>query len=145
MADVFTQEQRSVVMSAIRSADTKPELRLRKALHRLGYRYVLHDRRLPGKPDVVLPRFQTAIQIRGCFWHSCPHCNDGHVPKSRRHYWIPKLEGNKRRDSQNDRKLRRAGWTVFVVWECRCSSTQKLEREVARITRHLSKKERRAH
>lgn len=138
MADVFSPKQRSRLMAKIRSVDTKLELRLRHVLHSLGYRYRLHVKGLPGKPDIVLPKYETAIQIRGCFWHGHT-CLDGHIPKSRKEYWVPKLNGNKRRDARNDRKLRALGWKVIVVWECRCSSASKLEAQIARIVRILEK------
>src|SRR5258706_773227 len=102
-------------MSRIRSRDTKPELVVRGLLHKNGFRYVLHDKRLPGTPDVVLPGLKAAIQVRGCFWHG-HSCIDGHIPKSRIAYWKPKLLGNKRRDAKNDRKLRRLGWRLMGLW-----------------------------
>jgi DNA mismatch endonuclease (patch repair protein) len=138
MADVFSVEKRSAVMRAIRSKDTKPEMAIRSALHRMGFRFKLHSRKLPGKPDVVLPRFATAIQVRGCFWHGHT-CADGRVPKSRFEYWGPKLAANKRRDKKNDASLRKLGWSVLVVWECRCSGYA-LDQSVARIIKHLSRK-----
>src|SRR5882724_9245121 len=96
-ADVFDPVKRSSVMAAIRARDTKPEMIVRRWLHASGYRYVLHDRRLPGVPDIVLPKFLTAIEVRGCFWHR-HRCADGHMPKSRRRYWNAKLNGNVKRD-----------------------------------------------
>src|SRR5687767_5436729 len=134
MADVFSADKRSKVMALIRSKGTKPEMRLRQALHRLGYRYALHTTDLPGRPDIVLRRYRTAIQVRGCFWHGHT-CSDGHVPKSRLSYWAPKLQGNQTRDDRSDRALRRLGWRVLVVWECQCMTPRSLDRQVARITR----------
>ena len=136
MADVFSPEKRSQVMKQIQSKDTKPEMLIRKGIHRLGYRFKLHDKSLPGKPDMVLPRYRTAIQVRGCFWHGHT-CNDGHIPKSRQDYWKPKLEANKKRDSNNDRLLKEMGWKVIVVWECHCSTKQGLENELRRIDNEL--------
>lgn len=136
MADVFSSEKRSDVMRRIKSENTKPEVRLRKSLHRLGLRYSLHSKKLPGKPDLVLTKYRTVIQVRGCFWHGHT-CIDGHVPKSRPKYWGPKLEGNKRRDRANDRRLRAMGWKVIVVWECKCMRETSLRGEVRRIQRLL--------
>jgi DNA mismatch endonuclease (patch repair protein) len=136
MVDVFSPEKRSAVMSAIRSKDTKPEIAIRSELHRLGYRFRLHVIDLPGKPDLVLPKYSTAIQVRGCFWHGHT-CPDGHLPKSRQDYWIPKLAKNKERDCQNDSKLRRLGWSLLIVWECQCSLTN-MPKTIKRIKRHLS-------
>ena len=137
MPDIFTREKRSDVMSRIRAKNTKPELRIRKALHALGYRFRLHRHNLPGRPDLVLPKYDTVVQIRGCFWHGHT-CRDGHYPKSRRAYWIPKLKATRASDRRNDRRLRAAGWSVIVVWECRCKDDSKLEREVQRIVRLLN-------
>lgn len=139
MVDVFSPEKRSQVMRQIRSTNTKPEVLIRSALHRLGYRYRIHDKRYPGKPDIVFPRYKVVIQVRGCFWHShC--CIDGKRPKSRQDYWIPKLEANQRRDRRNDRKLRESGWKVLVVWGCNCESSVRLEKEIQRIVRELEKR-----
>ncbi len=136
MADVFSKEKRSEIMSLIGSKHTKPELIVRKALHRLGYRFRLHYNHLPGKPDIVFPKDRTVVQVRGCFWHG-HDCIDGHTPKTRKGYWEPKIKGNKNRDSRNDRKLRTLGWTVIVVWECRTTTAQKLKRSISRICRIL--------
>jgi len=140
MPDVFSVDKRSEVMAKIRSKNTKPEMRLRRALHRLGYRYKIHDTTLPGKPDIVLPKYKTLIQVRGCFWHGHT-CNDGHLPKSNSPYWVEKLQRNKRRDRRNDRLARQLGWTVITVWECRCSSEKRLEHELRRIRIHLERRE----
>jgi DNA mismatch endonuclease (patch repair protein) len=109
---------RSAMMSRIRSKDTKPEMLVRKALHRLGFRFRLHIRDLPGSPDIVLPKHRVIIQVKGCFWHGHT-CRDGRLPKSNRGYWVPKLLRNKERDISNERKLRRLGWSVHALWECR--------------------------
>jgi len=135
--DVFSAEKRSAVMSAIRAENTKPEMALRQALHRLGYRYVLHDSRLPGKPDLVFPRSKVALQVRGCFWH-LHSCLDGHLPRSHAKYWRPKLHKNAQRDRRNDRKLREMGWHLIVVWECQCRNSLLLARQVDRIVRLLN-------
>jgi DNA mismatch endonuclease, patch repair protein len=139
MADVFSPTKRSEVMSAIRSKNTKPEIKIRSALHRLGYRFRLHVKDMPGKPDLVLPKYSTAIQVRGCFWHGHT-CPDGHIPNSRQDYWIPKLDKNKKRDRQNDAKLRQLGWSLLIVWECQCSPS-KLPETINRIVCHLRKSE----
>jgi DNA mismatch endonuclease (patch repair protein) len=121
---VETIAERSAIMSRIRSKDTKPEMLVRKALHRLGFRFRLHALSLPGRPDIVLPKYKTIIQVKGCFWHGHT-CRDGREPKSNREYWVPKLIRNKQRDISNDRKLRRLGWSVHNLWECRiCAFSQ---------------------
>jgi DNA mismatch endonuclease (patch repair protein) len=113
-----TAAMRSAMMSRIRSKDTKPEMLVRKALHRLGFRFRLHVRDLPGRPDIVLPKYRIIIQVKGCFWHGHT-CRDGRFPKSNREYWVPKLLRNKERDISNERKLRRMSWSVRTLWECR--------------------------
>jgi len=117
-AQTKTSPERSANMARIRSKDTKPELVVRRSLHRLGFRYRLHVRELPGHPDIVLPKYRTIIEVKGCFWHGHT-CTDGRIPKSNRAYWLPKLLRNKARDSTNSRRLRRLGWSVRCLWECR--------------------------
>jgi DNA mismatch endonuclease (patch repair protein) len=113
-----TSAERSANMARIRSKDTKPEMLVRRALHRLGFRYRLHVRELPGRPDIVLPKIRKIIEVKGCFWHG-HNCIDGRVPKSNQDYWQPKLLRNRTRDKSNARKLRRLGWSVCSLWECR--------------------------
>jgi DNA mismatch endonuclease (patch repair protein) len=115
---LVTTPARSALMSSIRSKNTKPEMRVRKALHRLGYRFRLHQPDLPGRPDIVLPKYRTIFEVKGCFWHNhaCPGCS---IPKTNKTYWLPKLIGNQRRDRSNERALRRLGWSVFAIWECK--------------------------
>ncbi len=117
MADIVSAEKRSRIMSAIRSSNTSPELKVRKALRALGIGYRLHVSKLPGRPDIVLRRYLTVIEIRGCFWHS--HiCLKGRRPTSNTSYWVTKLNRTKARDRRNLTLLRRMGWTVKVLWEC---------------------------
>jgi len=125
--DVHTTEQRSRNMSAIKGRDTKPELRVRSALHALGYRFRLHRKDLPGKPDIVLPKYRTAIFVHGCFWHS-HSCRWGSViPKTRADFWEEKRGGTVNRDVRNRRALEAAGWRVIVVWECETRSDNDLK------------------
>jgi DNA mismatch endonuclease, patch repair protein len=117
MADVFTQAKRSQVMALIRAKDTKPELAVRRVLHRLGYRFRLHDASLPGRPDIVLRKHRLIIEVKGCFWHS-HRCLKGRIPVGNRDYWLLKLAGNLRRDREKARRLRAMGWQVRTIWEC---------------------------
>src|SRR5690349_13705949 len=103
--DVMTPEQRSRCMSNIKGKDTRPEMVVRRLIHAMGYRYRLHDKRLPGRPDIVLPRLRKVIEVRGCFWHRHT-CGLGYTPKNRRKWWVEKLEGNRRRDEANEAMLR---------------------------------------
>ncbi|MEO5670210.1 MAG: very short patch repair endonuclease [Ramlibacter sp.] len=115
--DNMTVAQRSSAMSRVRGTGTKPEMLVRKALHRLGYRYKLHDRQLPGVPDLVFPSRKKIIFVHGCFWHQ-HGCKKAMPPASRIDFWLPKLAANRARDKAVARQLRRAGWTVRTVWEC---------------------------
>ena len=132
MTDVFSPQKRSDVMSRIRSKNTRPEIRVRKFLHMSGIRFRIHVPNLPGKPDIVMPKYQTAIQVRGCFWHQ-HDCPDGKEPKSHRGYWIDKLRKNVERDSLNDSKLEALGWRLFVIWECDICSDKELTTTCSRV------------
>jgi DNA mismatch endonuclease, patch repair protein len=118
MADMFTKERRSEIMSHIGAKDTKPELIVRKHLHSKGYRFRLHHKKLPGKPDIVLRKFNTVIMINGCFWHGHENCKEYKIPKTNPDFWKLKIERNIDRDSKNLEKLACLGWNVIVVWEC---------------------------
>jgi DNA mismatch endonuclease (patch repair protein) len=133
MADVHTREQRSRNMAAIRSANTKPEMRVRSALHALGLRFRLHRKDLPGKPDIVLPRYRTAIFVHGCFWH-CHSCKYGAVvPATRAEFWAEKRGGNVARDRAHKAALRKLGWQVVVLWECEVRSDEAARTKVAKL------------
>lgn len=124
MTDIVDKETRSRMMSAIRGKDTRPEMTVRRALHSNGFRYRLHVKDLPGKPDIVLPKYKAVIFIHGCFWHRHEGCHYAATPASRRDFWVSKLEANRRRDQDNHTKLADAGWRIFVVWESSSSMTR---------------------
>lgn len=113
-----TPEQRSRTMRAVRSRDTGPEMIVRRFLHAAGLRYLLHDRRLPGSPDLVFPSRRIALFVHGCFWHQHPGCAAAKRPRTRLDYWIRKLDGNMERDQRRRAELEVAGWKVMVIWEC---------------------------
>ncbi len=117
MADWLTVEQRRRVMQAIKSKDTGPEMAIRRLLHRLGYRYRLHKKGLPGKPDLVFGSRRKVIFVHGCFWHA-HDCRYGRAPESRQDYWLPKLRRNKERDAEKLAELEALGWEVLTIWEC---------------------------
>lgn len=117
MSDVFDPETRSRVMSRIRARNTSPELFVRRALHRAGFRFRLHRKNLPGKPDLVLPRHRVAVFVHGCFWHG-HNCGAFRLPKTNASYWERKIEANQRRDRHNQQLLLQNGWKVYVIWEC---------------------------
>lgn len=122
MADVFSESKRSSIMAQVRSKDTKPELVVRSILHRLGYRFRIHRKGLPGKPDIVLPKHSTVIFVNGCFWHGHPDCKRSSLPKSRQDFWKEKIEANVERDRRAQEKLTKQGWNVVIVWQCQISS-----------------------
>lgn len=116
--DRLTKEKRSWNMSRIRSKNTKPEIRLRSLLHKAGYRFRLHARKLPGTPDIVLPKYRTVIFVHGCFWHRHNDCANSTMPKTRIEFWESKFKTTVERDQDKIEKLRLAGWRVIIVWEC---------------------------
>lgn len=118
MADIFSAEKRSWIMSQIRGKDTSPEIEVRSIVHRLGFRFRLHQRNLPGNPDIVLPSHKKIIFVHGCFWHGHSCSRGARSPKSNREYWAKKIGGNLIRDKRNLLALRTIGWDVLVVWEC---------------------------
>lgn len=132
MADKLSAKRRSWNMSRIRSRDTNPELTVRKTLTGLGYRYRLHRRDLPGKPDIVLPTHRIAIFVHGCFWHQHTGCIDCSNPKTNTDYWKPKLLGNLQRDRKNRQTLRRLGWMPIVIWECQTRTVDALRKRLLR-------------
>lgn len=115
--DTLSKEQRSALMKRVRRSDTAPELKLRKALHGQGLRYVVEDKRLPGSPDIVFPKHRTVVFVNGCFWHG-HDCRQGRTPSTKQEFWIPKIEANKHRDDRKRAELEGLGWRVFTVWEC---------------------------
>lgn len=120
-------------MRANKGKDTKPEMVVRRLLHSMGYRFRLHRRDLPGTPDVVLPRWRKAIMVHGCFWHGHQGCRLAHIPATRAEYWAPKLAANRERDARKLAALRKAGWSVAVVWECQTARPQALARRLGRF------------
>ena len=129
-----TDPTRSAIMRSVRSKDTKPELFVRGTLHRLGYRYRLHDKSLPGKPDIVFAGRRKMVFVHGCFWHGHDCARGCRVPKANREYWVEKVARTKRRDIQHLAALNSEGWEIMIIWEC---ETHKSEDLVARLIRFL--------
>ena len=134
--DNISKERRSWNMSRIKSANTAPELSVRSALHRLGFRFRLHQKTLPGKPDIILPRLRTVVLVHGCFWHRHPGCVFAYVPKSRQAFWQRKFDENVARDQRVRGELRKSGRRVLVIWECQTTDSARL---TARLERALSR------
>ncbi|MDC0936967.1 very short patch repair endonuclease [Pirellulales bacterium] len=137
MPDPFSPTERSRIMRAVKSGDTKPEMIVRRLVHGLGYRYRLHVRSLPGAPDLVLPRLSTVILVHGCFWHRHRCAAGRSMPATRVEYWVPKFERTERRDRANVAKLRRDGWRVLTVWECE-TTLRRREKLLQRLERFLN-------
>ncbi len=116
--DLFDKDKRSWIMGRIRSRNTKPEIIVRSILHRMGFRFSLRNKKLPGSPDIVMPRHKTIVFVHGCFWHRHRKCRQASVPKTRVKFWKEKFEKNQDRDRKNECELRKLGWKVIVIWEC---------------------------
>ena len=133
MVDRLTVSHRSWNMSRIGGKDTKPEKIVRSLLHRMGYRFRLHRKDLPGKPDLVLPKYHTVVFVHGCFWHRHKGCKYAYTPKSRPEFWQAKFDANVDRDRRAQRELRRRGWRVLTIWECQTAQLQSLARRLDRF------------
>lgn len=132
MADKLTKEERSELMSHIRSKNTKPEVALRRALWRRGFRYRLNVKRLPGSPDIVLPKHRTVVFMHGCFWHGHKGCKIYHLPQTNTEFWLSKIARNQERDQKVWRQLEAKGWSVVIVWECELAKA-KMDDTVERV------------
>lgn len=150
MPDNHTLDQRHRNMAAVHSASTKPELMLRHALWRLGFRYRMNDKFLPGSPDIVLPKYRTVIFVHGCFWHGHKDCKNASIPKTNTEFWAAKILRNQQRDQEVWRQLEAKGWSVIIVWECQMKKAvlkETIDRIEAEIVRngeilHSAKEER---
>jgi len=128
--DVFSREKRSQIMSRVSGKDTKPELIVRSQLHKLGYRFRLHRKDLPGKPDITLPRHKKVIFVHGCFWHGHTDCRRSKRPAINKKFWDEKLDKNIKRDAENIKKLQKLGWKVLVIWTCEVHDINKLKKHL---------------
>lgn len=133
MVDHVDAVRRSAIMAAVGSKHTGPEVTLRRMLHKLGYRYVMHDRRLPGRPDLVFPWRRKVILVNGCFWHRHNGCCYATVPKTRIDFWEQKFRLNVARDASNLKALRKLGWEVQIVWQCQLKTPEKLLRRLVKF------------
>lgn len=124
--DPLSPTERSERMSRVRGKDTKPELMVRRLVHSMGFRYRLHRRDLPGSPDLVFPKLRKVIFVHGCFWHRHEGCPNNRTPKSKKEFWVPKLESNRVRDQLNQERLKQEGWECLVIWECELGNQEEL-------------------
>jgi len=130
VTDVFSKEERSRIMARVRGSNTTPELIVRSLLHRLGLRFRLHRKDIPGRPDIVLPKYKTIIFVHGCFWHQHVGCKAAERPSSNVGYWNKKLDNNISRDNTNKTILEELGWKVFIIWECETKYEDILKRRM---------------
>jgi DNA mismatch endonuclease (patch repair protein) len=135
--DIWSKKKRSQVMSKIRSKNTRPEKTMRSALFSLGYRYRIHVKQLPGKPDMVLAKYRTVIFVQGCFWHQHTGCREGRIPSTNSDFWKDKLNRNTERDAANIRQLKKLKWQVLVVWECEIE--KQFGETVKKVISHLKR------
>ncbi|MEM9158605.1 MAG: very short patch repair endonuclease [Verrucomicrobiota bacterium] len=136
MVDKISPLHRSWLMGKVRSKNTKPELIARSLLQQLGYRFTVNgpkNKKLPGKPDIVLPRYRTVVFVHGCFWHRCRKCKRATTPKTNLDYWLPKFERNVQRDRQNAQDLERLGWQVITLWECQLENVDKTTSKIINL------------
>ncbi len=133
--DIVDKKKRSEIMSRVKSSHTMPEIRVRKILHSLGYRFRLHRKDLPGTPDIVLPTYDSVIFVNGCFWHRHPDCRDASTPRTRTHFWKKKFAENVTRDREKTATLRSLGWKVLIVWECELRNEKTLLKTLRRFLR----------
>ena len=137
--DIYSSRKRSIIMSKISGKNTKPEMIVRKYLHSLGYRYSLHRKDLPGKPDLVLSKYNTVIFINGCFWHSHKNCKASALPTSNKKFWEKKISDNILRDKKYIRELRSKGWKVIIVWQCQLKNQIVQQKTIKRIIKGIKK------
>ena len=138
MADIHSKAVRSYNMSMIKGKNTKPEMLVRKFLFAHGIRYRLHDKKLPGKPDLVFPKYKILLFINGCFWHGHEECKYFVVPKTRTDWWLEKITGNKTRDTENIKRLKKEGWKIIVIWECELKKNTK-EKTLKKLLKRFNK------
>jgi len=141
MADIFNKKKRSEIMSKISGKETKPEILVRKHLFAKGFRYRKHVKDLPGKPDIVLPKYKTVIFVHGCFWHG-HNCKAGKLPETRKEFWEKKINDNIKRDQKNKSELEKLGWKVIVVWQCELKNKEIRDLTLEKLVKTLTEKTR---
>lgn len=130
MTDVFSREKRSWLMGRVKGRDTKPEMLVRSIIHRMGFRFRLHRKDLPGKPDIVLPKYKKAVFIHGCFWHGHKNCPRAARPTSNIDFWNRKIDGNIKRDANAQKELKAMSWKILVVWQCQIRDIEALQKRL---------------
>ena len=141
MADIYSPSKRSDIMAKISGKETKPEVIVRKFLFANGFRYRKNDKKLPGKPDIVLPKYKTVVFVHGCFWHNHEGCRYAKLPTTRKELWENKIGNNKIRDAKNKQELEARGWRVLMVWQCEISNAQKREERLSDLVKEIKLKQ----
>ena len=137
MTDIFPKHKRSEIMSKISGKETKPEILVRKFLFANGFRFRKNDKRYPGKPDIVLPKYRTVIFVHGCFWHG-HNCPAGKLPETNKKFWTEKISGNIERDKKNKKELKKLGWNVITIWQCELQNKNERIKTFEKLTNTLS-------
>lgn len=135
MADIVSRSKRKEMMSSVKQRHTKPEITVRKLLHRLGYRFRLHSKKLPGTPDIVLPKYKAVIFVHGCFWHQHESCRKARRPTSNVEFWNEKLNRNIERDKRKESELKKSGWKVSIIWDCEMKDENFLIKKIKKFLR----------
>lgn len=137
MPDIYTRDKRSDIMSKISGKETKPEILVRKYLFSQGFRYGKNVKDLPGRPDIVLPKYKTLIFVHGCFWHGHKNCKAAKLPETRKQFWKKKISGNMNRDKKNIKELKQSGWNVITVWQCQIKSKARQKKTLTNIVNKI--------
>ena len=137
MADIFSKAKRSEIMSKISGKETKPEILVRKFLFAQGFRYRKNDKRLPGKPDIVLPKYKTLIFVHGCFWHGHQNCKKSALPQSNHEFWKDKIQKNIERDKSKQKELKKLGWKIITIWQCQIKSRESVEKALKQTVKKI--------
>lgn len=137
MADIFSKAKRSEVMSKVTAKDTRPEVKIRKHLFSEGFRYRKNDKRFPGKPDIVLPKYKTVIFVHGCFWHHHANCRAAALPQTNYEFWKDKMLTNVKRDKKNQNDLKKLGWKIIIVWQCQIKNRKLFENTMKKVIKKI--------
>lgn len=136
MGDIYSKRKRSEIMSKISGMETKPEILVRKYLFGKGFRFRKNDKRLSGRPDIVLPKYKTVIFIHGCFWHG-HHCKAGKLPETNKEFWGNKINSNIERDKKNQHKLEKLGWKIIIIWQCKLKNKKMMTKKLKEIEQKI--------
>ncbi len=141
MADIFTKQKRSEIMATVKNKNTKPEIQVRKALFKRGFRYRINDKKLSGSPDIVLPKYHTVVFVHGCYWHGHENCSKAIKPSTNKDFWNTKINKNRIRDKKAQIDLNTSGWNVIVIWECQLRNQELLKQTLGKVINKIKMNE----